>query len=186
MKKFFSIFFFFLISLSIDASDFTFEKPYTNYSIGGYWGEWKKESTIYKFMLQGHSLIQYYHSAHPSEFMWRLRYDEKYYAVDGEWEVYHGTFEYYITDEHPTLLSLLKSGNWIDPRYHDVSKGQTPCVKKIENVKVKRTVENRVYKQRIGYNFWGNPKYGKIPCKNYTYNIFFDNGAFAISYDVYN
>lgn len=180
MKKFFSFFFFFLLSLSINAG--TIEEASVSYYIGGYWDEWGSINFRNKLKFNDNSLIQYDSSAHPSEFKWRLKHDAKYYAVDGEWEVYHGTFEYYITDEQPTLLSILKSGNWVNPIYHDVSKGQTPCVKKTENVKVKRKVDNIVKRYRNGYDFWGYPKYKEVLYKHYTYNIWFDNGGFAVDF----
>ena len=115
--------------------------------------------------------------------MWKLSVQSS-NGTDGDWVVYNGTFEYYITDEYPDARSLLLAQEWVDPHDHNPLKGQTPCVKKTVNARIKKQSQTRYEKVLKGYSKWGTPKYEQVPYDHVTYNIYFDNVGFAISFDV--
>ena len=128
------------------------------------WGNWNSflgfDNLYGKF-----SDIRCVRGSHPSTYCWRLVIDNyrtptkdeiKSHRKNNKWFEYQGTFEYYITDEYPDLRSQLLNKIWEDPRYHDTSKGQTPCIKKTVRVKI------------------GIAPYKKEP---ECYNIMFENGS---------
>ena len=112
--------------------------------IDGYWSEWE----LVQGCIHGSygEILCYDCNHHPSEFTWRLTLNnfikpskeliKDYYKKKCWWE-YQGYFEYYISDEYQTLKSQLLNRVWITPWLHDVSKGQTPCVKRTVRATVK-------------------------------------------------
>lgn len=137
--------------------------------IDGYWGEWKSES--FKSSGRVDNFVLYRNEGHPSNFFVRVKIDNyqtptkadlKSHYKSGTWYRYQGTVEYYVTDEYPTIQSILKTpipwDNWmfITPEF----KSHTSCVK--------RTAKAAI-------NFLPDEYY------NLTINVFFDNVGFAIS-----
>lgn len=157
------------------------EVTYSAY-INGIWGAWSQKYTDYYYG----RFSEVYHigdNRHPSEYSWKLtlhdfvRPDSKqmkeHYKKKEEWE-YSGTLEYYVSDAYPTSLSQLKAFGYlaVTPSLHDVSKGQTPCVKRRQEVTVKilpykdyphyynvfyHDVDNNEFNQGFAVHFWTNP-----------------------------
>ncbi len=158
------------------------------YYVDGYWSSWNRESSIDHMSFQQTSISKYPFNAHPSEYYWRVSFPS-YKTRDGEWDVYEGTFEYYITDEFPDLKSIFlhndEYNKWVNPRYHITSKGQTPCVKRTEKVTVKKYREELTNTVLDKEYFLGKKKYKTYTYGyKYTYNIFFNNGlGFAFCYE---
>lgn len=150
--------------------------------IDGYWGEWEQYSMC--LTVKQSSVSEYHYSDHPSQYRWKFtKSTSTPISYDNGWEVYNGTFEYYITDEYPNIKSLLLISSWVSPSIHRTEYGETPCVKRTVNatIKVKKEVRNKdVF---VGYNFWGNPKYKKEAYKYVTYNVYFENVGIGIAFD---
>ncbi len=159
------------------------------YYVDGYWSSWNSMGYFDKLTIQQNNISLYYCDAHPSEYKWKFSFPT-YKGTDGEWTVYEGTFEYYITDEFPDLKSIFLSSKreedkWPDPRYHNTSKGQTPCVKKTEKVIIKR-LKKELTKTVLDKEYiWGKKKYKTYTYGYlYAYNIFFNNSlALGFSYE---
>ena len=77
---------------------------------------------------------------------------------DNTWYEYTGTVEYYVTEEYPTIESILRAFEFPKFNFKSGSEGN-PCVKRTTNAKVKIAPYNK------------RPK---------CYNIWFDNIAVGI------
>ena len=111
------------------------------------WGAW---SQTYRDYYYG-SFREFVHIGerrHPSEYIWKLELKDyvhptkseiKKHYKNKEWWTYEGILEFFVTDEYPDAVSQLKKNGdlFVAPWLHDVSKGQTPCVKKTIPVEVK-------------------------------------------------
>lgn len=114
--------------------------------INDMWGAWSTYSDYYYGRFS-----EIYHIGemrHPSEYCWKLTLEDfvkpskedikKHYKNKIWWE-YNGLLEYYVTDENPSALAQVRKFGFlfVAPRNHDVSKGQTPCVKRVMRVFVR-------------------------------------------------
>lgn len=157
---------------------------YVSYSacIDGIYGAWSQTYTDFYYgrFSEVYQIGEY---RHPSEYSWKLtlhdfvRPDEKqikeHYRKKEAWE-YSGTLEYYVSDAYPTSLSQLKAFGYlaVAPWNHVVSKGQTPCVKRIQKVSVTilpykdfphcynvfyHDVDNNEFNQGFAVHFITNP-----------------------------
>lgn len=165
---------------------YTIVNPTTeSYCIDGYWGDWIKTIDSRKWLLweDKYDILEYHSMCHPSQYSMRISDLDEIFSFDTKsnidkdgWEKYAGTIEYYVTDEYPDIRSILLSRQtWISPYFHDVSKGQTPCVKRTADaiIKIKKELKN-------GYDDWLN----KIKYYTITYNVWFENVGYAICFNI--
>lgn len=142
----------------------------------GYWGEWKTHTTRYtynpptcEFSLYGNysGFIIYKKDSHPSEFLFKfetISYTEpdnqtiKYHLKKDVWYEYSGFVEYYVTENYPTILAILRTFEFPCFNCNSGSEGN-PCVKR----RAEATIRIAPYKK--------HPK---------CYNIHFDNVAIGI------
>lgn len=150
------------------------------YYVDGQWSEWEHQSAELK--VSKDCIILYKYGNHPARFFCKINIGS-YCGSDGGWYVYDGTIEYYVTDDCPNIKSIMYNKEWINPEEHNTSKGQTPCVKKIANAKIKKTIKEHRKDYYIGSNFWGTDKYYNDVSKySYCYNIFFEGVGFGLLY----
>lgn len=131
--------------------------------VDGVWSPWKTFSGCGIYGNYG-QISLYDPNRHPSEFAWRFTINN-YYAPPktNQWTEYTGTIEYYITDDYPDAKSQFlhetQQGFVVAPWFHNVSKGETPCIKKTSNA----TIKIAPYKK--------HPQ---------VYNIFFEGVGFGV------
>lgn len=112
--------------------------------IDGIWGAWTSDGRDYYYG-RFSEVYRIGEMRHPSEYGWKLslenfvkpsKEDIKKHYKNQIWWDYNGLLEYYVTDEYPTALSQIREKNCLSvvPWLHDVSKGQTPCVKRVMRV----------------------------------------------------
>lgn len=139
--------------------------------VDGYWSEWRRHYV----RLQGEfgmfgSILMYEYGSHPSQFLWKININYfqipkksvlRKYRKQNKWFEYKGTIEYYITDDKPNAKTILKQADYpdVNPAFHDVSRGDMPCVKKTSQA----VIRIAPYKDQ--------PK---------CFNIYFDGVGFAI------
>ena len=144
----------------------------------GYWGEWKSH-TIWRYSngypnwneykLYGNysGFCIYKDNSHPSEFIFKFQANSyiapdkstiKNHLKNNLWYEYSGIVEYYVTEDYPTIESVLKA---FDFPYFNCNSGYNgnPCVKRT----AKATIKIAPYRKR--------PQ---------VYNIYFDNVAVGI------
>ena len=165
MKK--SFFLFALLQISLNLFSQTISQ---SVFYDGFWTEWEEYSMSGPVKIYGNYSTLRFYKDHPSQYVFCLTINDYYqpskkelkkHRKSGEWFVYNGTIEYYISDDFMDAKSQFKrNGDWcVAPWNHDVTKGQTPCVKVTKKCKVKIAP----YKKR--------PR---------TYNIWWDDVGYAI------
>ena len=152
----------------------------TNSWHDGYWGEWKSHtmrftysSPIYEYGLSGgkEGIAIYKKGDHPSAFFFRFaittyfvnpdKKTKKAHIKNDTWYEYQGRVEYYVTEEYPDIVSILRKYEFPCFNINSGSEGN-PCVKRTANA----TIKIAPYKD--------HPR---------VYNIYFDNVAVGISFD---
>lgn len=136
--------------------------------INGYWGQW--EDLSWHFAISGYSnnFVLHERGEHPSNYFVHVainnfvpptKDEKKYHIKNNLWYEYTGTVEYFVDEASPTIESLLKSGwiAWSITSANEISHH----VKRTASA----TIKIAPYKD--------NPQ---------TYNVFFDNVGFAISF----
>lgn len=114
--------------------------------LNGIWGAWSEVMGDYYYGCFG-EFVEIGSRRHPSEYCWKLKLNNfvhptaaeiKKHYKNKEWWSYEGTLEYCVSDEYPDAVSQLKKNGYliVVPWLHDVSKGQTPYVRKTIQVKV--------------------------------------------------
>ena len=129
---------------------------YTCYYLDGYWGQWE-EQIMFRLYGNSHSFSVYEYGTHPSEFIFRFQIHSystpdkktiKHHFKNNLWYEYSGTVEYYVSEEYPTIRTILRKyrfpfyGGWVRPG---------PCATRT----AKATIRIAPYKQypRV-YNIW--------------------------------
>ena len=134
----------------------------------GYWGKWIQQ---YSCSILGNytGFIIYKNYKHPSNYFFQFdipsyEYIEPTKKIKKEmlkqrkWYEYHGTVEYYVTEQYPTITSVLKTFEF--PTFDcDSGSDGNPCVKRTANA----TIKIAPYKD--------HPR---------CYNIYFDDVVVAI------
>lgn len=138
-------------------------------NLDGYWGEWKNVSYNMKIRGGYSGFIIYDKEDGPWNYIFKFSIDQyvdpsldtklKHYQGK-EWYVYHGTVEYYISDDYLTIYDAFKSAN--GPRFVSAVLKDNRPVKKITS---RATIKIAPYAPS------SNPK---------CYNLWFDNVALGI------
>ena len=169
-----------ILSLSLFAFCFVVNAQISTNSLhDGYWGNWKSHTTLYSYRepwyeyeLSGQTggIAIYKRGSHPSEFFFRFtitnyvspdKKTKKAHMKNDVWYEYRGVVEYYVTEEYPDIVSILRK---YDFPYFNVNSGSigNPCVKRTADA----TIKIAAYKDQ--------PR---------LFNIYFDNIGVAISFD---
>lgn len=175
MKRLFILYF-----LCIEFISFANAQISTSSWHDGYWGEWKSHTTRYSYLSPTYEyglssskegIAIYNKGDHPSAFFFRFaittyfvnpdKKTKKAHIKYNTWYEYQGKVEYYVTEEYPDIVSILRK---YDFPCFNVNSGKegNPCVKRTANA----TIKIAPYKD--------HPR---------VYNIYFDNVAVAISFD---
>lgn len=156
----------------------------SSYSVDNMWSDWKVELHNKLFVSSdGRNITIYPSSNHPSEFIFHFVVSSA-IKREGNWSVFNGYCEYFVTDEKPDIRTILLSGNLVNPHLHNVSQGQTPCVKRkvAATIKMQRTTQTKEILD--GYSKWGKARTHIGAAKHiYTFNVFFENVGFGLTYD---
>lgn len=135
MKKIFLIFA--LTIISQYAQSFTWSCFYN-----GYWGKWE-EAFGYEAYGNYSGFVIYTSSNHPSEYVFKFQIDTSIppqVRMEGEngkerWYHYQGTVEYYVSEDYPTIVDVLKT--YGHPYIHPSSYSSGPIAKRIARAEIK-------------------------------------------------
>lgn len=137
---------------------------YSCFNLNGIWGKWDREILLYG---SGSVSKAYLYLSQPYEFVFHWTIDnyikpskqlKNQTKKEGKWLQYTGWVEYYVTEQYPTIESLIKSGK-IDYWPNESTKGAV--------------------KRRASAIIKINPDYKSAPT---VYNIWFDGVGVGINF----
>lgn len=108
----------------------------------GYWGKWKE---AYGYAAYGNysGFVIHYSSDHPSEYVFKFQIDTNIapqIRMEGKngkerWYHYQGTVEYYVSEDYPTIVDVLKVYGY--PFLHPSSYSSGPIAKRVAKAVIK-------------------------------------------------